>query len=214
MALQIIKQQSIADQVYQHIKDMILSGELAGGDRIPEEKIAGDLGISRTPVREALKRLEAYGLIYIKPRSYAEVAKLDEEEIRSIADVRAAMEALIARLLAERMDEEQYKSLLKLAEECEEAALAENLGLTFEKDSDLHLQMARYTNNPYIYTFMEQLDAKIQLYRVSKCITLSKVQKNVNQHFKILDAIKDKNVQSAIKLMEKHAHGIVEEEGN
>jgi DNA-binding GntR family transcriptional regulator len=65
-----IHRQSLSGQVYCYIKRLILSGEIRGGERIPEEKVAQQFGVSRTPIREALSRLEEYGLIQIKPRSY------------------------------------------------------------------------------------------------------------------------------------------------
>ncbi|MDO8944225.1 MAG: GntR family transcriptional regulator, partial [Desulfobacterales bacterium] len=75
-----IHRQSLSEQVYHYIKRLILSGEIRGGEKIPEEKVAQRFGVSRTPIREALSRLEEYGLIQIKPRSYAEVVALEPHE--------------------------------------------------------------------------------------------------------------------------------------
>lgn len=209
-----IRKESIADQVYHYIKRMILSGELKGGEKISEENIAARLGVSRTPVREALKRLEAYGLIRIKPRSYAEVIELDEREVQNIAEIRAVIEEFVARSIAGRVEKMQYEILERLARECDEASTMGDVALAFEKDSNFHLEMARCTENRYIFEIMERLDAKVQLYRISKCIILEKIRQDVKQHYKILEAIRDGNAHKAAKLMEKHVLGISGEGDN
>jgi len=209
-----IRKESIADQVYHYIKRVILSGELKGGEKIPEQKISDELGVSRTPVREALKRLETYGLIQVKPRSYAEVMQLDEKEAQNIAEIRAVIEEYVAKSIAGKVGETQYQILERLAKECDEASSAEDMALVFEKDSNFHLEMARCTGNNYVFEIMERLDAKVQLYRISKCVTLEKVQRDVKQHYKILEAIKNGNAELAARLMKKHTLGIVEEGDN
>ena len=87
-----LKQPSLSDQAYQYIKGLILSGEIKGGERIPEEKVGQSLGVSRTPIREALKKLSEYGLVHIKPRSYAVVINLEKEEAIQINEIRALLE--------------------------------------------------------------------------------------------------------------------------
>ena len=206
-----IRKESIADQVYHYIKRMILSGKFKGGEKISEQAISEALGVSRTPVREAMKRLEAYGLIQVKPRSYAEVIQLDEKEAENVAEIRAVIEEYVAKSIAGKVKDAQYQIFERLARECEEASAEQNMALVFEKDSSLHLQMAKCTDNNYIYEIMERLDAKVQLYRLSKCVTPEKVQRDVKQHYKILEAIKGGNGELAAELMRKHTLGIVEE---
>ena len=89
---------SISDQVYTHIKKLILAGTLRGGERIPEKKVADLFKVSRTPVREAIRKLAEYGLVVIKPRSYAFVATLSPDEARDISWVRLYLERLSVRL--------------------------------------------------------------------------------------------------------------------
>ena len=82
---------------------------LKGGKRIPEEKVAQQFGVSRTPIREALRRLEEYGIIRVKPRSYAEVVGLSPKEARHISIVRAELETLSVRLLTEIGTDEDFR---------------------------------------------------------------------------------------------------------
>ena len=201
-----IEQRSIAQQVYSHVKHMILAGELEGGQRIPEEQIAQEFGVSRTPVREALKQLATYGLISYQNRSHVEVVSLhSDEEARKIARVRACVEGLAARMLAESATEEDCVALWKLVEACERSVASGDLAKAFESDSQLHLEMARRTGNEYLYDIMERLDAKVQLCRISRCLTIDKTGRDIKAHRAIVTAICEGDGEQAASLMEAHA---------
>jgi len=203
-----IEKRSLAEQVYRHIKRMILSGELPTGERIPEENIAAEFGVSRTPVREALHRLAVLGLINIKPRSYAEVVKINTDEADQIAAVRGQLEILAVRLLAEKATEEDGKALKKAAKDCVELLAQGNIAGFFEKDSEFHLEIARRCGNRYLVELMEQLDPKVQLFRLARCTTAKKIKANAMFHDKIVEAVCRNNVPAAVKLIEQHVRGI------
>ena len=125
--------QSLSDQVCYYIKRLILSGEIRGGDRIPEKKVTQQFGVSRTPIREALSRLEEYGLIQIKPRSYAEVVALEPHEAGQLAVIRSQLETLAVSLLADCGTEEDFRELDLLAKECNALITEGDIATTFEK---------------------------------------------------------------------------------
>lgn len=203
-----IEQRSIAEQLYYRIKRMILSGEIKVGEPILEEKIAQDFGVSRTPVREALKRLETYGLIQMRPRSRAEVIQFEgADAARKLALVRLRIEGLVVELLAESASAEDCSALRRLVAACDESLATGDIAEIFERDSAIHLEMARRTGNQYLYDILERLDAKIQLYRITTCVTLEKISEDVKQHNQILDAICQGDVQQAVALMEGHILG-------
>jgi GntR family transcriptional regulator, rspAB operon transcriptional repressor len=199
-----IHRQSLSDQVYDYIKRLILSGEIRGGERIPEEKVAKKFGVSRTPIREALSRLEEYGLIKIKPRSYAEVVALEPQEAGQLAVIRSQLETLAVSLLADCGTEEDFRELDLLAKECNTLIAEGDIATTFEKDSLLHLEIARRTGNSHLYEICEKLDAKIQLLRLVLSIPLEKLIVYVKHHDEIIDAMKRRDQESAIALMKHH----------
>jgi GntR family transcriptional regulator, rspAB operon transcriptional repressor len=199
-----IHRQSLSDQAYHYIKRLILSGEIRGGERIPEEKVAQQFGISRTPIREALNRLEEYGLIQIKPRSYAEVVVLKPHEAGQLAVIRAQLETLAVGLLAECGTEEDFRALDLLAGECNALIAEGDIATTFEKDSLLHLEIARRTGNPHLYEICEKLDAKIQLLRLVLSIPLVRLQVYVKHHDAIIGAMKKHDKELAVTLMRHH----------
>jgi DNA-binding GntR family transcriptional regulator len=199
-----IHRQSLSDQVYHYIKRLILSGEIRGGERIPEEKVAQLFGVSRTPIREALSRLEEYGLIQIKPRSYAEVVALEPHEADQLAVIRSQLETLSVSLLADCGTEGDFRELGLLAKECNALIAEGDIATTFEKDSLLHLEIARRTGNRHLYEICEKLDAKIQLLRLVLSIPLEKLKVYVKHHDAIIDAMKKRDKESAVALMRHH----------
>ena len=196
-----LEHKSLSEQVYQHIKRMILSEELAGGQRIPEEKIAQAFGVSRTPIREALRKLEKSGLVRIVPRSHAEVIRLDLDDARHIGEVRTALECVSVRLLAEKATPEDLQALQNIAIGCQEHADRGDIGSVFESDNDLHLEMARRSGNSYVHDLLHNLAIKIQLLRTTTCVTLENIREDIRWHQPILAAVAAHDASGAVALM-------------
>ena len=199
-----IQRQNLSEQVYYYIKRLILSGEIRGGERIPEEKVAQKFGVSRTPIREALSRLEEYGLIRIKPRSYAEVVALEPHEAEHIAVIRSQLETLAVSLLAECGTKEDFRELNLMAKECNALIREGDIAATFEKDGKFHLEIARRTGNVHLYQICEKLDAKIQLLRLVLRLPQEKLTVYVKHHDEIVAAMKRRDSELAVSLMRNH----------
>ena len=95
----------LRDVVFNTLRQAIITGEFAPGERLMEIALANRLGVSRTPVREAIRKLELEGLVVMIPRKGAEVARITEKDLRDVLEVRCSLEELAAELAAERMDE-------------------------------------------------------------------------------------------------------------
>ena len=199
-----IQRQSLSEQVYNYIKRLILSGELEGGQKIPEEKIAQQFGVSRTPIREALRRLNEYGLVYLKPRSYAIVVALDPEEAEQVSQVRAQLEVLSTRLLVEKGRQEDFDALELIAQECEKALEADDIATSFEKDSQFHLGIAKRTGNRHLFELFEKIDAKMQLLRLVLHLPHEKLSKFIAHHKSLLQHMRNHDKEAAEALMERH----------
>ncbi|NNK12722.1 MAG: GntR family transcriptional regulator [Desulfofustis sp.] len=194
----------LSGQVYVYIKQMILSGEFQAGHKIQEEKVGQLFGVSRTPIREALKKLSEYGLVVLKPRSNAVVATLTREEAVQLAHIRAQLEALSVKLLADIGTTRDFDHLAKLAEECDALIAEENVAGAFEIDSTLHLEIARRTKNVHLYEIIEKLDAKIQLSRLIIKLPIDRLEKFINQHTKIIQALRARDRDLSETLMRHH----------
>jgi DNA-binding GntR family transcriptional regulator len=198
-----LERKSLADQLFIHIKRMILSQELKCGESIPEEKIAKIFGVSRTPIRETLRKLEKYGLVKINPRSQATIVEMGPEEAHYIGEVRNVIEALAARILAKTAGSEDIKSLAEIDQKCVRAVKSGNSGEAFEADGLFHLEIAKRCGNPYIYSILKNLEAKIQLIRVMNC-SLKIMTLDIPIHAQIIDAIERHDSKTAFSLMQKH----------
>ncbi len=199
-----IEKVSLSRKVYLHIKSLILSGELKAGERIPEARIASRFGLSRTPIREALQRLEEYGLVQIKPRSYAQVATLPASAAEDIAALRATLEVLSVELFMNRNGKEDLQRLEQLAHQCEQHMKDGNIAEAFETDSEFHLAIAKGSGNEYVYEALYRLDSRIQLMRLAIHLPPDRLTQFIGQHRKILHALRSDDVDKCKELVRKH----------
>ncbi|MDR1317631.1 MAG: GntR family transcriptional regulator [Spirochaetales bacterium] len=206
----LLERSSLADQVFIHIKRMILAQELKGGESIPEDKIAKTFGVSRTPIRECLRRLERYGLVKINPRSYATVTEVGSEEARYIGEVRSELETLAARNLAKKSTPDDINRLRELTSTCISYIENGDRGEAFETDGVFHLEIAKRCGNPYVYNILKTLDAKIQLIRIINCTNCAIIHSDIEIHFQIIEAIENHDTKSASSLMRRHIGNFVD----
>jgi len=202
-----VERRSLGEQVAARIKAMILAGHWAGGKRISEEALAAEFEVSRTPVREALRQLADYGLVRIKPRSYAEVAWLEAAEQQDVVEVRGAVERLAAERLARHATSDDVQALRDLTEQCREALARGDVAGMFEGDSVWHLELTRRSGNTALYEVMQRLDAKVQLVRLARCTDAGHMAPMLAQHEGIIQALERHDEAAAGRLMELHARG-------
>jgi len=199
-----IDRKTIADQVYDHIKRLILSGALTGGEKIPEVRIADQLGVSRTPVREAIRKLTDYGLVALKPLSYALVATINPKEARDISTVRLALEKLSFRSFAAVATEEALADLLALAGKCKQASRDGDRVGAFELDSRLHLQIAHGADNVELFRMLRTIDARLQLLRLKQHLPLQTLSIYFDQHETLIQLMRDRRLEEIDALLERH----------
>ena len=138
-----IEDLSMKQHVYEYIRDKILTLELEPGERIPESQIAADLGISRTPVREAVRLLSWEGLITIRPNHSATVVVLDDKKVQDLLLVRWQHDALAVPLAIYNGSRREFEELRKTAKECIEANNRGNLWCRHELDSKFHRDIVK-----------------------------------------------------------------------
>ena len=107
--------QPLRDMVFDVLMNAIMQGQLSPGERLLEVQLADEMGVSRTPVREAIRRLELEGFVVMVPRKGAYVAGLSIDDVESVYEIRTALETLAVRLAAQRMETADYEQLDELA---------------------------------------------------------------------------------------------------
>ncbi|MDT4762984.1 GntR family transcriptional regulator [Sphaerochaeta sp. PS] len=197
-------QNSLSDQVYTMLKEQILSGQLEGGMKIPEEALAEQFGVSRTPIREAIRRLSEYGLVTIKPRSHAIVSVISPDEAMDIARVRVSLEQLAIDSITEQAYNEHVKELSRYAADCQYAMGIGDRATVFEQDSLFHLALIKASNNSALISICERLDAKIQQLRIAQNLPEDELAYYLHQHSKIMNLLKNGEKEACKQLLYEH----------
>ncbi len=197
-------QVSLNQKAYAEIRRRILNGELIAESALSEYQLAEELQLSRTPVREAVKRLEREGLVQAIPNRGTFVAKLTAEDISEIYQVREQLEGFAARLAAETMPDEVIERLEKEIGTLNMLASEGHLAEIVNSDVRLHQQIIAATQNSRLIALLGTLDD--QMYRVRALFPQSPqwLKDTLVEHAKIVEAIKAHNGPGAEKAMKAH----------
>ena len=184
----------LRDVVFKTLRQAILRGELKPGERLMEIKLANKLGVSRTPIREAIRKLELEGLVLMIPRRGAEVAEITEKSLNDVLEVRKALEELAVQLACERMDEEGLEALKKAAKEFEESLGSEDVTRIAEADVAYHDIICRSTDNQRLMQLLREHQAIIEAIEKSNKETASEImgQHIENQVTAVTDSLRHK----------------------
>lgn len=198
---------SSADAAYAALRDGIVSGEHPGGTRLKEEDLAGALGLSRTPVREALHRLHAEGLVTVEPRRGALVATWSAGELDEIFELRALVEGYGARRAATRVTDAQVAHLEDLCDAMEEAAARsggpdhDRIG---ELNSELHREVHRAASSRYVAGLLTSLVQMPLVMRTFHRYEPEELARSMGHHRELVAALRARRPEWAEAVM--HAH--------
>jgi DNA-binding GntR family transcriptional regulator len=194
---------SVVDQVYGVIRERILTGTLPRGARVHQEDVAADLGVSRTPVREALRRLAAEGLIEMRTNRGARVTDLEPDDMRQPYEARLAIEPGAARLAAQRDPPETRR--MRRAVDAQRRAIP-HLARTFAANREFHIALAEASGNAFLLQFIEHLwvariGEPIYEYQAE---SPERMSLDADEHEQILDAIEAGDARRAESLTRRH----------
>lgn len=188
------RKKSSSELAYEQIREMILHLDVKPGEKIPEEKIAKFVGGSRTPVREALRRLSAEGLVRIYPRRFAEVAYYDEKAVQELGTVRLAQDILACKLAIRYGSPEQFKHLAMLAERCQHGAELGNIYDRIVFDSAFHLYIAEIGGNQLLLENQRKVYLMVHLVQISKYTGVEDSLRQISLHQEILTALQKRDI--------------------
>lgn len=196
----------LRDVVFRALRQAIITGELSPGERLMEIKIANKLGVSRTPVREAIRMLELEGLVEMIPRKGAEVARITEKDLRDALEVRTAIEELSVELACARIDEEGKERLKKAFLDFKEDIDTKHVQNIVDGDVKFHEVIFELTNNQRLINIAHNLREQVYRYRVEYVKDFSYHDVLVSEHYEITNAILTKDVEKAKEIMRKHLY--------
>ncbi|WP_276950727.1 GntR family transcriptional regulator [Acetatifactor muris] len=194
----------LRDVVFNTLRQAILTGELKPGERLMEIHLADKLGVSRTPVREAIRRLELEGLVTMIPRRGAEVARITEKSMNDVLEVRRAMDALCAELACDRITEEELGALSRACEHFEHCVRAGDAKKIAQADVGLHDIIVRATGNQRLIQLVNNLSEQMYRYRFEYIKDSSQHETLVKEHRIIYQSIACKDKETAAAAARTH----------
>lgn len=194
----------LRDVVFNTLREAILKGDIAPGERLMELDLASKLGVSRTPIREAIRKLELEGLVKMAPRKGAEVAEITFEDLRDVLEVRKNLEELAVDLACKRATQEDVKHLYELHEEFKESLKTGDLTVMAEADEAFHDGIYESTKNKRLIQIINNLREQMYRYRL-ECIKDVELRNTlVSEHQELVETIESRRTESAKKVVQTH----------
>lgn len=206
-AAQLGARMSAADHAYEFIRGEILSGRFAGGARLREERLVEMCGVSRTPVREALRRLEVEGFIETEPRQGARVTQWTWQEIEEVFELRAVLESHGAALAARHVTAVQLEALRRNAEDIEDAYAARDSSFAaqfIKANAAFHEGILTAAQRPRLTQMVAQLALPPTIFRTLGLYDDVSIQRSMAQHRDLIAALEAGDVNWARAIMEAH----------
>lgn len=194
----------LRDVVFKTLRQAILTGELKPGERLMEIHLANRLGVSRTPIREAIRMLELEGLVTMIPRKGAEVSRISKQDISDVLEVRASLDALAVRLCCERITDEEISRLEDAATAFSKAIASGDLTEVARADVDFHDIIVEASQNKRLVQMVNNLAERVYRYRLEYIKDKSSHKNLIKEHREILDFIKAGDARNAEEAIISH----------
>ncbi len=194
----------LRDVVFNTLRQEILTGRLKPGERLMEMHLANKLGVSRTPIREAIRKLELEGLVIMIPRRGAEVAQITLQSLKDVMEVRCALDVLAIELACERMGQEELGKLLTACESFSMAAKTEDTRKIAEADVAFHDIIVCSTRNVRLIQLVSNLSEQMYRYRFEYLKDATSHEMLGKEHEQMYQSIVKKDKKSAAEVVRKH----------
>jgi DNA-binding GntR family transcriptional regulator len=195
---------SLRERVYLHIKDLILEGEFKTGDRLVERELAERLNISRTPIREALFRLESQGFVKTVPRKGVIVADISEKEIIEVFTILSSLEVLAAKLAAQKLDDDTRNKFMDYIKKVEDCLKDENDSNFSHLHGELNHLLYSSAKNSKLYEMLSGLSDYIRAFAKTGYRNPGRPKQSMEEHLRIMEAIVNQEVEMAEYLTKIH----------
>lgn len=194
----------LRDVVFNTLRQAILTGDLKPGERLMEIHLANRLGVSRTPIREAIRKLELEGLVIMIPRRGAEVAQITEKSMNDVLEVRRAMDALCVELACDRISDEAVEELGTACENFEKVLGSKDLKKIAHADVEFHDIIVRATGNQRLIQLINNLSEQMYRYRYEYLKDFSRHSILVEEHRAIYESIRVRDSAKASEAAKMH----------
>jgi DNA-binding GntR family transcriptional regulator len=194
----------LRELVFESLREAIINRQLEPGERMMEIQLAEEMGVSRTPVREAIRKLELEGLVVMVPRKGAYVAGLSLKEVADVFEIRRALEGLAAELAVDRITDAELENLerylVKIADEIDRG----DLNKVIETDTDFHTLLYEASRNQRLSQIINNLREHIQRFRATSLSHPGRMKEALEEHRRIVEAISSRDSETARRLAQEH----------
>jgi DNA-binding GntR family transcriptional regulator len=197
-----IERKPVRGQIYEKLRDWIVSGTLRPNEQVRDTELATRLGVSRTPVREALQRLEDEGLVHTAPNRWTRVSAIDIEDARKIYPIVASLECLAVRLSGAQLMAADLQEMAEANERVARALRRKDPVDASAADCSFHLVPARRADNPELTRVLRELRVKLRRLEVAYFDRGALIARSVVEHKRILEALKRNDVEDATRCIE------------
>ncbi|MGL4606089.1 MAG: GntR family transcriptional regulator [Eubacteriaceae bacterium] len=204
LSLDISSCKPLREIVFETIRRAIITGELKPGQRLMEVQLAEEMGVSRTPVRESIRKLELEGLVKMVPRKGAYVTPMSVNDLKEMMEIRRALEGLAAELAAKNASKEEVEELYLANKKFGEAALKNDEEGIINYDMDIHEIIYRASGNMKLLQMINSLREQMQRFRAEYVHRIEDKTPLVNQHMEIIKMIESRDGTSAKSAANEH----------
>lgn len=194
----------LRDVVFNTLRDAILMGKLVPGERLMENQLAEKLGVSRTPIREALRMLELENLVELVPRKGAQVLDMTEKDIIDVLEIREVLESLGTSLACKKMNPEQLLKLKEVERQFEQACADKDVEAVVDMDEEFHNIIFSSTENVKLIQLFNNLRIQLYRYRMAHVKLTSSITTIITHHRSIISAIENRRPEDGAKAAQDH----------
>ncbi|MBP2662201.1 MAG: rspR 3 [Firmicutes bacterium] len=194
----------LREVVAETLREAIVNGTLNPGERLMEIQLAEELGVSRTPVREAIRKLELEGFVIMIPRRGTYVADLSIKDINEVFEIRTALDILAAGLAVERITEDELEQLERLLVEIGKLIEGDDIDKIVEVDSQFHDVLYKASRNDRLVGIINNLREQITRFRSISIQYPGRMKVSIEEHRQLVEAIADRNTELAQQIAREH----------
>ncbi len=203
-SMETISRRSLHVELVDRISDMIIAGELAPGTKIPEQEMCKRFGVSRTPMREALKVLAADGLVSLEPNRGAWVSKITIEELEEVFPVMGALEALSGELACERITDKEMEGIKKLHNRMLKYYKNQDLAKYFQTNQEIHEAILNAAKNTTLSLQYRSLASRVRRARYMANMSEERWKQAVEEHEQIIQALEKRQGTKLAEILKRH----------
>jgi DNA-binding GntR family transcriptional regulator len=194
----------LREVIFNSLREAIIIGELKPGERLMEVQLAEKMGVSRTPVREAIRKLELEGLVDMIPRRGAQVANLSIKDIMDVLEIRASLDALATSLAAKKISDDELKALKNVFDQFVNYVEKENINGSVKKDVEFHEIIYKASRNEKLINILNNLREQVQRFRIIYIKDTSSHKGLIKEHNDIYQSLFERDPDKAAFIAKNH----------